>query len=193
MAPDAKRNDGIVMYGGTMSAKNVAVGPNATAGDEVPLAPATAEPADRSSRRVYKVFVSYSWANSAERQSLVDGLRHIDAVEVLVDMRTILPGDGIHSTLRSMIDEADCVVALLTNEGLSSREVRAELDWAHQQEKLIIPIVSAQIRLDALPSYLHDVNAISYDERHFDTVLASVIHTIDRRAASANDSSGPGG
>lgn len=130
----------------------------------------------------YKVFLSYSWSNSAERRALVNEIKQIKSVEVLVDKLEIQPGDSIHTSISHMINRADCVVVLLTEEGLQSHEVLDEISRAHERGKLIVPVVSEKIRIESLPWYMRDINFIKYDERNFDQVVETVVQAVTRRA-----------
>lgn len=188
-----KRNDGIVMSGGSIFASNIAVGRNASASSkslEQELPPNGVP----DSRRRYRVFISYSWFNSAERRAVVAELEKVRCVEVLVDTRTLLPGDAIHAGLESMIDMADCVVVFLTERGLGSGEVLNEVSLAHQKGKLIVPIIGKDVYHDVLPVYLRDVNAIVYDERLFDGVVEQIVRAVsgqaNRRRGTDSSSSG---
>lgn len=130
----------------------------------------------------YKVFLSYSWLNMEEREALAREIAAIENVQVLVDDDFISPGQSIHSAILSMIDAADCLVVLLTMEGLKSREVLDEITRAHERRKLIIPIVPEGTTLDALPWYLRDSRRIRYDPKDFGAVIKSVVTEIGKLA-----------
>jgi hypothetical protein len=82
-----------------------------------------------------------------------------------------------------MIDEADCVVVLLTSEGLASREVSDEISRAHQLNKLLIPVTAEGTNLEALPWFLRDLHWIRYNSRNFDDVIETLVKAIRQRAA----------
>ncbi len=130
----------------------------------------------------YKVFLSYSWSNSAERHALAKAISEIPNVMPLVDKEFIQPGDSVHDSISNAIDDADCLVVLLTREGLKSREVLDEIGRAHERKKLIIPVVAEKTPLEKLPWYLRDLNWITYGDRNFDQVLEAIMKTISRRA-----------
>jgi hypothetical protein len=175
------RNDGIVISGGSIDANNLAVGRNARASGESLKQEMSTDGVQEAARR-YRVFISYSWFNSAERRAVVAELERVRRVEVLVDTQALLPGDAIHAGLESMIDRADCVVVFLTERGLASGEVLKEVGLSHQKGKLIIPIVAKGVHLDVLPLYLRDVNAIVYDERLFDRVVDEIVRAVSGQA-----------
>lgn len=126
----------------------------------------------------YKVFVSYSWSNSAERRALSSEISDIEGVEVLVDRDFIRPGDPIHERVNRMITDADCVVVLLTEEGLKSTEVLDEISRVHDRGKLIIPVVAESTTLEMLPWYVRDLLSLPYNERNFDEVIDKVVERV---------------
>ena len=176
-----KRNDGIVVSGGSIHANNIAVGKNAIASGTILKQDMPTSGVQESHRR-YRVFISYSWFNSAERRAIVAELERVRSIEVLVDTHALLPGDAIHAGLESMIDTTDCVIVFFTERGLASGEVLKEVSLAHQKGKLIIPIVAKGLHLDDLPGYLRDVSAIVYDERLFDRVVDEIVRAVSGQA-----------
>jgi TIR domain len=134
----------------------------------------------------YNVFLSYSWSNSAERRVLADKIGAIENVKVLVDDDFISPGDPIHSTVLKMIDASDCLVVLLTREGLQSREVWDEITRAHDRNKVIIPILAEGTKLEEIPWHFRDLRWVSYDLKNFDFVVERVIAAIRKRANPPN-------
>ena len=137
----------------------------------------------RAGGKTYRVFISYSWSNSAERRALQVELSTISGVEVLVDKDSIRPGDSIHDRIDQNILSADCVVALLTEEGLKSREVADELTRCHDRRKFIIPVVEKGTSLETIPWYLRDTNYIPYDARNFDSVVEIIVDAVKGRAS----------
>lgn len=129
-----------------------------------------------------KVFLSYSWSNSAERSALASEIAKVQGVEVLVDREFIRPGDPIHQKISTMLNAADAVIVLLTQEGLGSREVLDEISRAHERGKFIIPIVQEGVTLESLPWYLRDLNFIQYSGRNFDVVAESIVKAVQRLA-----------
>lgn len=126
----------------------------------------------------FNVFVSYSWANSAERRAVAVELAALPQVRVLVDKDAIGPGDPIHKGVSQLIEIAHCVVVFLTKEGLASNEVRDELVRCHERAKLIIPVVDDGTPLESLPWFLRDVRHIPYSARSFDTVVETLLDRI---------------
>ena len=135
----------------------------------------------------YKVFVSYSWKNSAERRALSAEIKQLKNVELIIDKEQILPGQPVHTTISELLDKANCVVVSLTEDGLSSKEVLDEISRAHDRGKDLIPIVAKDTDMSSLPWYIRDLNWISYDDRDFDSVLQTIIAAIKGRANVLRD------
>ncbi len=130
----------------------------------------------------YRVFMSYSWANSAERFALEAEISKIHSIDLIVDAGNIGPGDEIHKRIDELLAATDCVIAFLTEEGLRSHEVLDELVRVHDRGKFIIPIVGEGTSLETLPWFLRDRNFISYNGRNFDQVAETVINALIERA-----------
>jgi len=122
----------------------------------------------------YKVMLSYSWDNSAERAALVHQLGMIRGVSVLFDRKHVGIGAAVHRELSGLLSKADCIVALLTKTAVRSKEVLDELTRAHERGKHIVPIVATDVSTDSLPWFLREANFIRYSLRDFDSTLAAV-------------------
>ena len=133
---------------------------------------------------VLNVFISYSWSNSIERDALISGLSNNNAIKLLVDKNYVKYGDSIHERISRMIDDAHCIVVLLTKNGAKSVEVREELARCHERGKKIIPIVSEGTDLSFLPSHLRDTNYIEYKADKFDLVINELKIALNELATS---------
>jgi|GEM_PF-7043261 hypothetical protein len=131
----------------------------------------------------YKVFISYSWSNSAERRAMISELNKLERVKVLVDKDQISPGMKIHQRISEIIDDSDCIIALLTKHGISSKEVFDEIVRAHERKKDIIPVVEEDVNISELPWYLRDTLYIKYDKRDFDSTLEYILKAIKQKAS----------
>jgi hypothetical protein len=129
----------------------------------------------------YKVFISYSWSNTAERRALTSELEGLESVEVLVDEAHIGAGVEIHSTISTMIDHADCVLILFTAEALRSREVLDEATRCHERGRFMIPIVAEDTNLDSLPWFIRDKNLVGYDPENFTQVIELIVKAVSER------------
>ena len=66
----------------------------------------------------YTVFISYAHVNSAERSALVAALSGLPEVNVLYDKKDMQINEEIEGFARRCVAASDCVVVLLTSEGL---------------------------------------------------------------------------
>jgi predicted GTPase len=134
---------------------------------------------------LYKILISYSWVNSAERAAVVSGLSQIDGLSILSDREFIRRGESVHQRILEMIGAADCIVVFLTEEGLRSPEVRDELSRAHDRDKIIIAVVAEGTPLESLPWFIRDLNWIPYNERNFDSVLTQLVESLRQLSAAS--------
>lgn len=120
------------------------------------------------------VFISYSWKQKLERSVLVSCLKDSTLLRIIVDIDRINTADPIHPRISQLIDEADVVVCLITQDSLLSTEVREELVRAHERGKVIIPVVRSDIDHSKLPHFLRDLNCISYSNDSFEETARQV-------------------
>ncbi len=88
----------------------------------------------------YKVFISHS----SRDQGLVISLANLLSkfgVEVSVAEWYLAPGESIDTKVFREIDTSNCVVVLLTQEGVRSTWVQQEIGYALKIPKRIIPLV----------------------------------------------------
>jgi hypothetical protein len=127
---------------------------------------------------IYRVMLSYSWRNNEELTAIANCLRKIEGIQVLYDKEKIKLGDPVHSVISQLIDDSDCIIALLTSEGMASHEVHDEVVRAHERNKTIIPIISDDVSPDKLPWFLRDINFVRYRPADFDSVLAAISESV---------------
>ena len=120
------------------------------------------------------VFISYSWKQKLERSVLVSCLKDSTLLRIIVDIDRINTADPIHPRISQLIDEADVVVCLITQDSLLSTEVREELVRAHERGKVIVPVVRSDIDHSRLPHFLRDLNCISYSNDSFEETAIQV-------------------
>jgi len=88
----------------------------------------------------YKVFVSHSTRD----QGLVIALANLLSkfgIKVFVAEWYLAPGARLEKKVFDRVLEADCVIVLLTNNGIRSTWVQQEIGYALKSQKLIIPLV----------------------------------------------------
>ena len=92
----------------------------------------------------YKVFISHS----SRDQGLVISLANLLSkfgVEVFVAEWYLAPGEGIDRKVFREIETSDCIVVLLTREGIRSTWVQQEIGYALKSGGHIIPLVEKGI------------------------------------------------
>jgi hypothetical protein len=127
------------------------------------------------------VFISYSWKQKLERSVLVSCLKESSSLKIIVDVDRIDIADAVHPRISQLIDEADVLVCLITQDSLLSAEVREELVRAHERRKIIVPVVSLDIEYRSLPHFLRDINYITYSKDSFEKIaqrVRSCLHDI---------------
>lgn len=90
-------------------------------------------------KMAYKVFISHSCRDRGLVMSLANLLSRF-GVEVTVAEWYLSPGEPIGKKVFEQIDESDCVVVLLTRNGIRSSWVQQEIGHA-MKKKPVIPIV----------------------------------------------------
>jgi hypothetical protein len=109
----------------------------------------------------YKVFISHSTRD----QGLVVSLAHVLAefeVEVFVAEWYLAPGEPLAAKVHEQIKESDCVVVLLTRNGVRSNWVHQEIGYSLKCGRPVIPLVEVGVEPNELGA-LQDRERIEYD------------------------------
>jgi len=117
----------------------------------------------------YKVFISHS----TQDQGLVISLANLLSkfgVEVFVAEWYLSPGESLDTKVFEQIGRADCVVALLTREGIRSNWVHEEIGYSLQRNRPIIPIVEKGVDPKDLAA-LQGKEYIEYDPYQYQRAL----------------------
>ena len=108
----------------------------------------------------FNIFVSYSWADEEERTNVIKALNTIDGITVLVDHLEIQEGDNIFNTISDLIDKANILLVLVSNESIKSLAVRDELVLAHERNLKVIEVCLHSDKCKEmeveLPSFMKD-------------------------------------
>jgi hypothetical protein len=88
----------------------------------------------------FKVFVSHSTADLGLVQQLQYSLETNGIETYLADLHP-QPGDILASKISRAIEQSNCLIAVLTQDGARSQWVHQEIGWAKRAGKLVIPIV----------------------------------------------------
>ena len=117
----------------------------------------------------YKVFISHSIRNQGLVISLANLLSKF-GVEVFVAEWYLTLGERLDNKVSKQIENSDCVVALLTQNGIRSNWVHQEIGYALHCNKLVIPIVEKGIDSKDLAA-LQGREYIEYDPYNYQQAL----------------------
>jgi len=95
----------------------------------------------------YKVFISHSTKDQGLVMALANTLSKF-AVDVYVAEWYLTPGEHIEKKVFTQIDNADCIVLLLTGNGIRSNWVHQEIGYAKKAGKPLIPLVEKGVKDD---------------------------------------------
>jgi hypothetical protein len=88
----------------------------------------------------YKVFISHSTRDQGLVISLVNLLSKF-GMGVSVAEWYLTPGERLDKKVFDQIEKADCVVALLTRNGIRSNWVQQEIGYALKTKRIVFPLV----------------------------------------------------
>lgn len=134
---------------------------------------ATALPA-----KTYQVFLSYSRHDEATMLRIRESLSSHD-LSAWVDTEVLEPGTpSWRKAIQKGIDEAGCVVVLLSPDAKDSRWVEAELDYAESQHKTIFPVLVRGDRSNAVPFGYTLAQWVDVVKNDFDSELQKLSKAI---------------
>jgi len=93
----------------------------------------------------YKVFISHSTSDRGLIIYLANLLNKLE-VEPIIAEWYLTPGEPLDKKVFGQIDKSNCVVALLTRNGIRSNWVQQEIGYSLKQDKLVIPLVEKGVR-----------------------------------------------
>jgi len=102
-----------------------------------------------------KVFISYSSEDVNKLKALKNALKKRDNIEpvIIADRRS--PGNPLTSKVKEGMEEANCLMPILTRESIKNQWVNQEIGYAECKDKItIIPIVEDGIMKD-LKGFVH--------------------------------------
>jgi len=120
----------------------------------------------------YRVFISHS----AQDQGLVISLANLLSkfgVDVSVAEWYLTPGERLDEKVLEQIKKSDCIVALLTRNGMRSSWVQQEIGFSLQQGKPVIPMVEKGIEPKDLAA-LQGREYIEYDRYQYQQALSKL-------------------
>jgi nucleoside 2-deoxyribosyltransferase len=136
----------------------------------------------------YKVFISHS----AKEQGLVIALSNLIAkygINVSVAEWYLEPGSQIAKTSLKQIDDADCVIALITPSGTRSEWLHLEIGYALKAGKVVIPLIEKGTEATQLKMF-GGLEIIEYDpQRPYDAIskASSYVATLQLKKQERED------
>jgi WD40 repeat protein len=126
------------------------------------------------------VFLSYRRIDKQFVQQLVQALRD-RGKDVWVDWEDIAPGSpNFNQDLLTGIEGSDALVLVLSPDYLLSEYCLAELNYAHKNNKKLIPVVYRAVPDADLPESIRTINHIFFNkEDSFEQALEKVIFALD--------------
>ncbi len=110
----------------------------------------------------FKVFISHSPAD-AEQVEQLHMLLSATGIESYVCSHDHQAGRSLAEKLQAAIDRSDAVIVILTEASAASTYVSQEIGWALKGNKLVIPLVDAQIASSLDLGMLQGVEQIRFD------------------------------
>ena len=109
----------------------------------------------------YKVFISHSTSDIGLVTSLAHLLQKF-GIDVFVANWYLSPGESLDKKVFDQIESSDCVVVLLTRNGIRSNWVQQEIGYSMQKNRPVIPIVEQGVDRSELAA-LQGKEYIEYD------------------------------
>jgi hypothetical protein len=131
----------------------------------------------RGDTPAHRVFVAYSRLDLAKVRPIVDKLKAA-GINVFIDVESLQVGDLWVDRLKQLIEQADTILFVVSQNGLASQWVRQEAMFAAEQDKRILPVVIGDADISRSPIELaqyhwltlRDVN----DAAAFDALLRAI-------------------
>jgi nucleoside 2-deoxyribosyltransferase len=120
----------------------------------------------------YRVFISHSAQDRGLVISLANLLSKFE-VDVFVAEWYLTPGERLDEKVLEQIKKSDCIVALLTRNGMRSSWVQQEIGFSLQRDKPVIPIVERGIEPKDLAA-LQGREYIEYDRYQYQQALSKL-------------------
>lgn len=125
----------------------------------------------------YKVFISHSTRDQGLVIYLAN-LLHKFGVTPIVAQWYLTPGQALDKKISGHIRTADCILVLLTQNGIRSNWVQQEVGCSLEQGKPIIPLVEKGIEPEALAA-LQGKEYIEYDPHQYDDAISKLVSYVE--------------
>ena len=125
-----------------------------------------------------KVFISYSRADMAFADDLVDGL-DLTGFETTIDRHSIIEGEDWKARIGALISGADTIVFILSPDSVQSEICSWEVEEAHNCSKRILPVLCRPVGAQSVPPRLAALNYVRFDGgRSFVSGLRSLVRAL---------------
>lgn len=108
-----------------------------------------------------KIFISYSRHNIDVANFIADEL-HQRGANVFIDYKNIQAGESFPKRLANEIDTSDAVLFLMSQDSAVSKWVISEVYYAHQQDKLVIPVALDSTKLPPDLFFLNRIDRVDF-------------------------------
>jgi TIR domain len=135
--------------------------------------------------RQFKVFISYSRAESRFADELVKGLEYGGQFDVTIDRESIAEGEDWKLRLGALIAEADSIVFVISPDSAKSDICAWEVAHAKRLSKRIIPVLAKPVGKIPVPRELAKLNYVRFDAmdngepRSFMEGLAALVRALN--------------
>ena len=126
----------------------------------------------------YHVFLSYSRKDKTISEQVCKALRNSN-LKVWIDTDELKPGTASwKKEVQKAIEQAGCIVVLLSPDAKGSKWVEAELDYAETQEKIIIPLLISGKKSTSVPFGFTVSHLIDISGNNFETGVENLVVAI---------------
>jgi len=101
-----------------------------------------------------KIFLSYSESDKNKLKALRNAIKKRSGIDAIVVAERQKVGQSLADKVKECMDEADCLMPILTRQSIDSQWVNQEIGFAEALKKPIIPLVEKNL-LDKLKGFIH--------------------------------------
>jgi hypothetical protein len=123
---------------------------------------------------ITKVYITHCEEDEPLARELAEGLWRVGLesfVAIYKRARGVAPGDRVRFGIR----HSDCVIALLTLDGVVSPRVNQEIGFASGIDQLVIPLLEVEAEM---PVLIRHLKPITFSRETYSDALGEVIQTI---------------
>jgi len=125
-----------------------------------------------------KIYLSYRTTDREVAREIASRLQSIGHT-VTVDTDILVPGQEWRTVLRNALEDADCVIAIISVNSISSPFVLTEVGAVRALRKPLIPIMLGPIDV---PSVLSDLHCVRLLDNNLEDILPQIDSAVKRLA-----------